>query len=64
MAVQLYLPLSEEMTGLKDSLLCTSEDPVVVVVVLILVDSHNFDKFLYHSTIILTLTSTISTSLN
>ena len=58
MAVHLYLPLSEEITGLKDSLLCTSEDPVVVV------ESDNIDPFLCHSTITLILTSTISTSLN
>ena len=59
MAVHLYLPLSEEITGLKDSLLCTSEDPVVVVV-----ESDNIDPFLCHSTITLILTSTISASLN
>ena len=64
MAVHLYLPLSEEMTGLKDSLLCTSEDPAVVVVILIRVESDNLDPSLCHSTITLTLTSTISTSLN
>ena len=64
MAVHLYLPLSEEITGLKDSLLCTSEGPVVVVVILIRVESNNIDPFLCHSTMTLTLTSTISTSLN
>ena len=64
MAVHLYLPLSEEMTGLKDSKLCTSEGPVVIVVILIRVESDNLDPFLYHSTITLTLTSTISTALN
>ena len=35
MAVQLYIPLSEETTDLKDSLLSTSEDPAVVVEILI-----------------------------
>ena len=64
MAVHLYLPLSEEMTGLKDSLLCTSEDPVEVVVILIRVESDNLDPSLYHSTITLTLTSTVNTSFN
>ena len=64
MAVQLYIPLSEEMTGLKDSLLCTSEGPVVVVVILIRVESDHLDPFLCHSIITLTLTSIISTSLN
>ena len=63
MAVQLYLPLSEETTGLKDSLLCTSEGPVVVVVILIRVESDNLDPFLYHSTITVTFTP-ISTSFN
>ena len=64
MAVHLYLPLSEETTGLKDSLLCTSEGPAVVVVILIRVESDNLDPFLYHSTITVTLTLTISISLN
>ena len=64
MAVHLYLPLSEEMTGLKDSLLCTSEGPAVVVVILIRVESDNLNPSLCHSIITLILTSTISTSLN
>ena len=63
MAVHLYLPLSEELTGLKDSLLCTSEGPAVVVVILIRVESDNLDPSLCHSTITLTLTLIISTSL-
>ena len=64
MAVQLYLPLSEELTGVKYSLLCTSEDPVVVVVILIRVESDNLDSSLCHSTLTLTLMSIISISLN
>ena len=64
MAVHLYLPLSEEMTGLKDSQICTSEDPAVVVVILIRVESDNLDPFLYHFISTVTLTPFISTSLN
>ena len=56
MAVHLYLPLSEEMTGLKYSLLCTAEASVVIVTILIGVEDDNLDPFLCHSTITLTLT--------
>ena len=64
MAVHLYLPLSEETTGPIDSLLCTSEGPAVVVVILIRVESDNLDPSLCHSTIVLILTSTVNTSFN
>ena len=64
MAVHLYLPLSEEMTGLKDSLLCTSEGPAVVVVILIRLEFNDFDPSLCQSTIALILASTISILLN
>ena len=50
MAVPLHLPLSEEMTGLKDSQLYTSEGPAVVVVILIRVESNDLDPSLYHHT--------------